>query len=288
MIDEKYPSSCFRNPVCKKLLFRGVENYKYDLLPSIYRNDIHIVKTEGRKQKIKNNKYLEYGKEKDILYNFKNEAASFIPNIWEGNILRWLEYAQHYGLPTRLLDWTSNPLVALFFACNNGNEDGTVYILHVKNYNTFRNNENNDNNIHEPGDETINSIVEKSITEKELYQFPLIYIPPYFDIRMSAQTSYFMVWGEIKKSLDEILENKTVTSNLVSDFENGEKAFTEIEQESILFKIQISKYCKQKIIRQLDMVGINEKTLFPGLDGVGKYLERKYRTDYDEILEYLI
>jgi len=40
---------------------------------------------------------------------------------------------------------------------------------------------------------------------------------------------------------------------------------------------------QQSILRQFDMMGINEKTLFPGLDGIGRYIEAKYRFDYDEI-----
>ena len=42
---------------------------------------------------------------------------------------------------------------------------------------------------------------------------------------------------------------------------------------------------KQPLLRELDMVGINEKTLFPGLDGIGRYMERKFRFDYNEAVE---
>ena len=38
------------------------------------------------------------------------------------------------------------------------------------------------------------------------------------------------------------------------------------------------------ILHQLDSLGINEKTLFPGLDGIGRYIERRYRFDYNEHL----
>ncbi len=43
--------------------------------------------------------------------------------------LKWVQIARHYGLPTRLLDWTENASVALFFACQNVDRDGVVFML---------------------------------------------------------------------------------------------------------------------------------------------------------------
>lgn len=52
--------------------------------------------------------------------------------------LGWMQVAQHYGLPTRLLDWTQNAAVALFFACgSNHDTDGLVAILNPIELNQF-------------------------------------------------------------------------------------------------------------------------------------------------------
>ena len=80
----------------------------------------------------------KYGKNKefDILREFQAEACYIFRDIPTGEdeyFYKWAEYAQHFGVPTRLLDWTSNPLVALFFACNSGKSDAAIRILNEKN-----------------------------------------------------------------------------------------------------------------------------------------------------------
>jgi FRG domain len=96
-------------------VFRGHSKASYELIPSVGRAK-HTAKSRERY-------------EKSLFDIFCREAKAYISttpsNDWE-----WLSLAQHHGLPTRMLDWTYNPLVALYFAVEaNGDSDGKLFAL---------------------------------------------------------------------------------------------------------------------------------------------------------------
>lgn len=95
-------------------LFRGLNDIDYQLIPSIGR--FNFIKKESL-----------YQFEKSILSDFKRKSYLYIDQEPK-NEFEWLFLAQHHGLPTRLLDWTYSPLVALFFAVETDkNTDCCVY-----------------------------------------------------------------------------------------------------------------------------------------------------------------
>lgn len=83
-------------------VYRGVSDVSYELVTTIGRLPLA-------------NDNLRSGYEREVFREFKRRAHPFLQKT-PASDMEWLFLARHYNLPTRLLDWTTNPLVALFFA----------------------------------------------------------------------------------------------------------------------------------------------------------------------------
>ena len=273
-----YPSHfLLHNPTSILFLYRGLSKQSYKLLPGLFRKQNDIIDPDND-ETVENDKYLAFGQEKDILKSFIHEASNIL-SIPSGELGRWAEYAQHYGVPTRFLDWSRNPLVALYFACRDQQrEDGIVWLLHARNYERIPI-ANSISTIGKQRREIITEIINGS-TE---YELPLLYTPYYVDSRMSAQRSYFMVWGSKRESFEKMFCDEK-NCMVLPENETGGRTYGIHEQEALLFRFLIHADRKQPLLRELDTVGINEKSLFPGLDGIGRYVERTYRFDYNEAI----
>jgi hypothetical protein len=104
------------SPKGSGFLFRGNQDVSYSLLPGIYRcfsEKQHARLIDGS---IEGKVYQ--ANENEILAHFRKEAGGILNFVAQSDDFTWLQYAQHYGVSTRLLDFSANPLVALYFCCH--------------------------------------------------------------------------------------------------------------------------------------------------------------------------
>ncbi len=270
---EDYPSSpLISSPIDTRFLFRGISNREYSLLPSVYRT--HQTPFEDRN--IENSLYLAFANESAIIKEFRNEARRYIVGANFDKFINWAEYAQHFGVPTRFLDWSSNPLVALYFACNSSEtNDGVVWCLHKMNYLRFSSEHDVDGRLNNLNGIQLFNLYEEMLDNKKDLPCPIIYIPNYIDSRMSMQSSYFMLWGNDQRPLDQIIGEEYYIQYKPSS--DGVRSYGIEQGTKIFMKLMIPSDRKQPLLRNLDMLGINKKTLFPGLDGLGEHLKWKYQ-----------
>ena len=216
--------------------YRGQADKSWDLVPSILRGDWNPAR------------------EREMTRDFKLRALMEVDHK-PSTYLDWLFIMQHYGLPTRLLDWTESRIVALYFAVENFNNrcDATVWIFHP-----WRLNEQAESYGHKsvpPVDDEIEEDYEYPIVtgSKIKKEFPLAVRPSHSSRRIVAQRGQFTIHGHNQDALNRI-------SGLNLTFEN----------------IDISGNHKLKIMRELYKSGVSRYTLFPDIEGLAKEISCRY------------
>lgn len=239
-------------------LYRGLPDKNFHLTTSLRRNC---------KQKKEN---LELS----ILRNFTKYAATEDATL-ETSIWRQMIVGQHHGLPTRLLDWSYSPLMALHFATsgmalsNMENSDCVIWQIDIDEINSLLPTKYQKKLIEENAhlmttimlDELLpgENAVSKYDSDMSAQAFVLLE-PPSIDQRIINQYSYFSV-------IPSRIEN--------GDDEKGIENFLE-KYTTQTIKYTIDSDIKWQIRDMLDNININERIAFPGLDGLSKWLTRHY------------
>lgn len=215
------------------VLFRGQRQGQYPILPKIARNDLYSYKFQGEYPQNQGPKYERY-----MLDQFKRLSLPLLDmRHTPTNDFEWLALARHYGMATRLLDWTENALAALWFAVSeisDNKDDAVVWV--------FR-----------PVDQDI-------ISDKEFQSNPLsllttyAYQPPHFASRIRAQAGWFTVHHASK----------------------GETPFQPFEQDSVsknkLWRVGIAADWLPAIREELQECGVTAALIYPDLTGLCEHL----------------
>ena len=235
----------YSNPVKThpNFLFRGQSDKKWDLTPSLTRI--------ARRNKLDRDKCIQL--ERESISKFSISANYILPieqtlslahvrlRSQDGlgiDFLGWQTLMQHFSAPTRLLDWTSSIWVALYFACaENAECDGVIYIADFNKVTNHSDKKLNGGNLTKlMGDPKSSNIV--------------VFLMAYnSNERIEAQQGRFSV----------------CTNPLI----NHDKLINESDPNSLI-KFEIPKEIKTTILMELNQMNINAKTLFPGIDGLGK------------------
>lgn len=218
------------------LWFRGQSCYSWPLLPQVCR-------TEFQKAALKSQDTI-LGYERTAFNQFITRANHLIDKSI--SISGQYFIAQHYGLPTRLLDWTTNPLTALFFAVAEKNfkmNDGAFFaFLSRKDISGF---EHEDVLYNHRDAEKIESLIKEVLYEKtelDFYKYPVRIIPNSQAGRIISQNSRFTLHLENSKKYDTF--------------------------GSFIFKIRIPYEAKKNILRELSLLNINRSTLFMNMENI--------------------
>jgi hypothetical protein len=224
-------------------IYRGLHNIKYDLSSSLNRlGESHL--------------------ERHLLRNFRKYSQ--MDDDDKKSIWNWLALAQHHGLPTRLLDWTYSPYVALHFATSDFSKfhkDGVIWAVNYVDAINFLPDQLK-SIIYAEGSHVFTAeMLDRAARSLEDLQqlkeedFIVFFEPPSMDQRIVNQYALFSMMSNPDTQLHEWILGKAVR----------------------YFKICIPARLKWEIRDKLDQSNINERVLFPGLDGLATWLKRHYK-----------
>jgi hypothetical protein len=233
--------------------FRGVGTASYRLTPSLFRH--------GTITTIKELIELEY----EILTRFKHRSIPFQERVlqtdWE-----YLFYMQHFGVPTRLLDWSENPFVALYFAITDAElkrdpatklftSDAAVWILDPYGWNghflgeAWR-------RIAAVPDAALNSYAPTSDL-KTLHTNPVAMAGMHNSRRIVAQRGAFTIFGSNLAPMDQIFVDQSFPV-------------------TALKRIVLPKDALESLRNQLFALGYTDSMIYPDLPGLATEIKRQF------------
>ena len=214
-----------------ELWWRGQPSISYDLIAGVYRQN------RGTRA------------EQNLCLRFRQQARTRYAGCpHDDDLAGWLFLAQHYGLPTRLLDWSESPLVSLYFSViSNPSDDGVIFALHPRDMNRTT---NGDPALVPLSSAPAKDLIHAAFDDNVIEEKHLAILSNELDPRMLVQQGVFTIHGtnEDLSKIDEL--------------------------EEVLTRFTVSSAAKSRIVAELDWLGIRRRTLFPDLANLADDLSR--------------
>ena len=213
--------------------FRGQSNKDWKLLPKLLRSDP--------------------GNERYLINKFKQNASLILGNTPKSEF-EWLFLMQHYGIATRLLDWTESPLVGLYFACENSVGDAALWAMLPVSLNLKSHYRSLcDAEIPSFEDDYLINYLPTSIGQEIRSELnPMAAIALRNNPRIQAQQGVFTISHRGNIPIEDVGEN------------GGSRDY--------IWRYIIKADNKKTIMDELSLLGINKFMLFPELDNITNLL----------------
>lgn len=230
--------------------FRGTRDHTHQLVPSLYRHP--TVKGPD----------LLINLEWELLSEFRHQAPPFAGKL-PAEHLELLFLMQHYGIPTRLLDWTENPFIALFFALENARQervgeekDAAVWLLDPIRLNTIAySNRANADRIYGAYADELGAYQPSQDSKKVSMLLPLAIHGVHNSQRIVAQRGSFTIFGRNTTALNQI-------ASLCGP-------------DGVIKQVRIAALAKKQMFQDLFNMGIADSVVYPDLDGLGREIRNR-------------
>lgn len=184
--------------------------------------------------------------EREMLEDFQRRSVHLI-DYHPGNSWDWLALAQHHGMATRLLDWTENPLIALWFSMTPQSDISLSDFSVVWGFNV-------------PKEDIINSTEDRDPFSGAGNK---VFKPNHITKRISSQFGWFTI-------------HKSDSGKKFIPFEHNK------DYRDRLFKIRIESKCFGECKRRLHTFGINSASMYADIDGLAKHVQWLFLEQYRE------
>ena len=249
--------------------YRGHGNKEWELIPKVQRNFSGSEEDLFRRERYSTN-------------DFQARASVFkSPVLPIDEYASWLTLMQHYGLPTRLLDWSRSPLVALYFAVSDKsqcNKDGCIWMLtpgklnecqHLEKPSLIDGKEYKNVYIYNTKHKTIETMIYSAFRRWKLSSVPAAVTPEdrKFDHRFED------LKDKIAACYPTESDGRVYNQFAAFTVHNSIKKLIDICDDTTLLRITIPKQYKKRLRYELAVCGITQSYIYPDLEHLAKEIE---------------